>query len=229
MSARHAVAIGLALVLAHALGASAPAAAEVVRREAVGVVAATPGDSLGDLRRGAIRADVVEAVVVAATRVAPDADPAAVAEAVRDDPFVYAARYRLLEDRGERPAMLLLGRGAEREYLVMVEAHVDLERLREGLFTAGLMAVPPRLATARLAVAVEGLGRFADYRAVRDGLRAHAPRVDAVEFGRGRVLFAVETDDSAETLLRRLQGSVEGSLVRLSRDPTRLDLRWVTP
>ncbi len=223
MSARWALAITVGL----ALGAPAPVGAEVVRREAVGVVAATPGDSLGELRRGAIRAGVVEAMVVAARRVAPDADPAAVADAVREDPFAYTARYRLLEDRGERPAMLLLGRGAEREYVVMVEAHVDLERLREGLFEAGLLAVPPRLGTGRVAVAVEGLGRYADFREIRDALRAHAPRAEPVEFVRGRALFAVETDDSPETLLRRLQGTVDGSLVRLSRDPGRLELRWM--
>ena len=60
------------------------------------------------------------------------------AEKLGDDPFAYVTRFRIVEDRGKRPAMFSTDRSAEFEYVVLAEVNLDLDAIRAKMETLGL-------------------------------------------------------------------------------------------
>ena len=64
-------------------------------------------------------------------------------ETLGDDPFEYATRFRILDDRGVRRSMDADGK-ATSEYVVLAEVHVDAERVRERLQVVGSAGRFPR-------------------------------------------------------------------------------------
>jgi hypothetical protein len=207
----------LAVALAAALGlAGGTSGAEERSVEGVGAAAVSEG---GSARDAALRAAIAEAVRQVAFELLPHLDPAAaeaaVDQALAPDPRTLASRYRILEDRGEGPALLLQEPGVEREYVMVVQADVDVARVRQRLERAGLLAPSQSQAAAgqRLRVVLEDLDGYAAYMAVRTLLEEIGAR-DAVplEIERGRAVLEVETRSSPDDLLAALQRSAPPEL-----------------
>lgn len=187
-------------------------AADAVRRvEAVGAVGLDPETGwTTPPRDAALRRALAQAVSRVAEAQLPDLDPESAEEALRpalgNDPFVYATRFRILEDRGERPALLVQEPGVEREYVVVVEAYVDADRVRESLARAGLLDAPSGDLRSRFQVTVLGLDSYAAYAAVREVLvgSAGADSATPVEISPGRAVFEVVASRKPSALLDAL-------------------------
>lgn len=220
----------LALLFAVTWLCAASAGAEDLRRlQSVGVAPVLPakGES-GSPRNAAVRAAVARAVESVALALepkvpaAPDApakDPTALdpklARALGDDPLDYATRYRILEDRGTRPAIFSRESGAEKEYVVVVEVQVDAARVGERLRAAGWLAAPATNApSSTQRVVLEGL---TDYRALDSVRRLLVERLGArkalpVELTRGRAVLAVDGGPAPATLAASLQAAAPPEL-----------------
>jgi hypothetical protein len=214
--------VGLAALLAAALLAGSAAAADLRRIESVGVVPIDPGNARRNAPRdGAVRAAVargVEGVAlellpegwernvadseIAQTTSAPgDVEPL-LASALGGDPFDYATRFRILEDRGIRPALLSKDPAVESEYVVLVEVFVDAERVGERLRAAGWIAPAGQDSESHVRLVLEGLDSFGAYDAVRRTL-LDDPSVRSalpVELSAGRAVLEVDSGYDAESL-----------------------------
>lgn len=223
----------LALASVLALVPVPPGAAGELRRvEAVGAVALGPDALHGTPPRDAARrAALAQAVRRVATDLLPSAHPlesdAVLAEVLGDDPLEFVARFRILEDRGERPALFVSG--AEREYVVRVEAFVAEDRVRSRLVRAGLLDRPSGdTRRVRLRVVLEDVPDYAAYAALRQllleqpGVRSALP----VALEPGRAVLEVETDRGARALLPVLRRGTETlSVTPLDSDAGTLRLR----
>ena len=199
---------------------------------AVAVKGAAGGRS-GTPRDAALRAAIVEAVRRVALELLPaDAaatDPeAAVDAALAPDLRAFANRFRILEDRGEGPALLVDERGVETEYVMVVQAQVDVGRVRQRLVRAGLLPAGDLAPSQRLRIVIEDLDGYAGYRAVRTllddlGVRGAVP----VQMDRGTAVLEVESRMPASELLAQLVRSAppELRLDAVASDAESLTLR----
>ncbi len=241
--------LGLAALAGLALAAAGGATAQEVREESVGVAPITA--DTGVPRDAALRAAVRDAVVRAARRQLPDdfVPPGAgrpgagdepspdewLAGRLGDDPFAYATRFRILEDRGQRPALFANEAGVESEYVVVAEVTVDAGAVRERLETLGLLAARGGGAARRVTLVLEGLRDYRPLEVVRQtllddhGVRSALP----VEFQRGRAVLAVDTDRDATRLVADLQRSAPEGLrvvaVQQSATEATLRVEWEPP
>jgi hypothetical protein len=205
---RGATACGLALAL---LLASA-AGAEVRQMEAVGAVPLAPdARHASPLRDIAVRMALNEAVRRVALDLVPGMEPEEAAEflpeVLGDEPFDYTTRFRIIEDRGERPALFVEDPEVEFEYVVVVEAHIDADRVEKRLVDAGLLVAGSDGAPHRdLRLVVEDLGSFAAYAALRETLieRVGVRSARPVEMERGRAVLVVNTAADPWKLLEEL-------------------------
>lgn len=221
------LALGCVLLLA------GPAWASDVRR--VEVVGAAPlGGALTrsprDLAlRAALRAAVRQVAVEALGGAAAGPEDEVLTAALGEDPFAYATRFRVLEDRGERPALFSSDPEVATEYVVVAEVHVDAARVRSRLERAGLLQVPSGEARGvRTLVTVEDLSSWAEVQAVRKLLSdVGARNAVPVEVERGRAVLEVETRRHPEALLRELvRRAPEGLRIEaLTADASGLRLR----
>jgi len=227
MSARGAPA-GVAALVALALVTAGPAGAEVRRMEAVGAVPIDPRTRSSEpLREAAVEEAQREAVLRVASDLLLEAESPSLGdgeegapdlEAVLGDEMVpYTSRFRIREDRGERPALFADSPGVTSEYVVVVETWVDVERVRRRLEEEGLLEpAPGRDPAAARAVPVEvrGLETWAAFRALEEALLggAGAESVQPLALERGRALLRVESEDPPEVLLERLLGSAPPEL-----------------
>ena len=121
-----------------------------------------------------------------------------------DDPFEFATRFRILEDRGVRRALLSGAPDAEKEYVVVVEVYVDVGRVLERLRSGGALFAPAGDESLfRIRLVAEGIDSFAAYDALRRTLAA-TPGVRAVlpvELQRGRVEFEIDAEREVFTVL----------------------------
>jgi hypothetical protein len=199
----------LLLAAAVALGAAGGARAELARVESVGSVPLGAGAAGGaTARQAAVEAGVRDAVERAAQELATQAGSKASPDAIHTalgDPLALASRYRILEDRGERAPLLEQGPGAQREYVVTVEAYVDRDRLRTRLEKAGLLG-PPAPPTGRhaLRIAFAGIESYPLWERIERALGARGGAVRPLEFGRDRIVAEVETDEEAGAVIGRL-------------------------
>lgn len=207
--------LGLLVLLSWAAGPHWAGAQRVQPMEAVGTVGAPENSQPPELRERATR----DAVMRAALRVAyPLLDPEALAREpiepgqlaawlralLGDDPLEYASRFRILEDRGVRPA--LFRTRLEMEYVVVVEAHVDVDRVRDRLASRGLLLENAPDAPERRLEVVAELDSFQVYRAFREVLE-QVPSVAAARplaFERGQARLEIESYSGAETLMLAL-------------------------
>jgi len=222
----------IAALAAALCAAAAPAgAAEVRRIQALGVAPLAEDAGPAAPRDAAVRAAAAQAVAQVARELLPTdfdapppgepgADAAAtpderLAGALGDDPFAYAERFRILEDRGERAAVQSEDPEVEREYVVLAEISVNVTRVEERLRQAGLLDAPaggPRVTSIRLEL--QGVDSYGAYAAVRQAL-LDDPAVTEVqpqEIERGRTVLAVESDGDVEGLLSRLVRSAPPGL-----------------
>jgi hypothetical protein len=185
-------------------------------------------------RDTAERKAMAEAVRRVALQMLSEQDPAEVEPrldaALGPDPLVYISRFRTLEDRGERPALFSDDPEARTEYVVVVEAQVDADRVREALTRSGLVVAPAgegRRFQVRLEA--EGLEDYASYRALREtllegvGVRSALP----VEMERGRATLDVDSELAGDALVAALvQAAPPGlTLTPLATSPERVQLR----
>jgi hypothetical protein len=194
--------------------AAAPAGAERVEVEAVGVAPAGAG-----ARQAAIEAGVREAMRrvagdLAREAGAPEPEPEALRAAIGPDPFRFAASYRLTEDRGEQPARLIGDPGVEREHVVLLAVQVDRDRLAGRLQEAGLLGAARRDpgGARTLVVTVDGLPSYVAWKRVARALAARGAAVRPVEFARGRVVAELDTEERSEALVARVQRAVGDGL-----------------
>lgn len=198
--------------------ASPSGAVEIRRVESVGAVPATAAQAGGSAPRDAALQDgLFEAVRRVAIDLVTGGEPPApeeevlprgmAVEVLGNDPLVYITRFRILEDRGERPALFVEDPEVETEYVVVTEVHVDVDRLRSRLSENGLLAMPsgesPRLL---LEVTVEGVDRYDTFEIVREALieAAGARSAMLIEARHGIGVFQVETEGRAPDLLNAL-------------------------
>lgn|GEM_PF-1207950 len=192
---RAGVVAALAALLFGALVPATRVGAELRRIEAVGAVPATAA-AQGGLRQAALRAALADAALRAAsslveaeTGTPPGEDLAGV---LGEKPEEYAVSFRLVEDRGEQPAMLTSEDPSAREYVVVAEVQVDLGRVRARLREAGRLAgaAAPPAAAQRVRLELLDLPGPAAYTAIRDALlAAGANPVIPLELAPGRALL----------------------------------------
>jgi len=228
---RAAVVVLAGLVLWGAGPPAASAAARVRRVEAEGVLPIDTDERGSAPRNGAVRAAVAEAVrSTAQALLPPDFAPAggetgpAVApeqalaswldEVLGDDPFEYATRFRILEDRGVRRSRDAAGKFTN-EYVVLAEVHVDADRVRERLELVGALTGPSGDDSAeRIRIVADGVTSYAAYEALRraaiDGLGARS--VVPLELERGRTVLEVDAVGDPDALLADLAGGAPPEL-----------------
>jgi hypothetical protein len=123
------------------------------------------------------------------------------------NPVDYTTHFRILEDRGEQPA-LFAGQGQfATEYQLVVEVHVDVERVRSELVGAGLLRPELTLPeSSGIRMELHGISSYPGYRALRSLLleRLGISAVSPVEFTRERILVELTAEDSDFDLLARL-------------------------
>ncbi len=220
---RCAVALALGLSLALAAGA------EVRRMEAVGAVGIVPDapspvplreaaldKALGDaVRRVALEQvdpTALEATLATPGEISPDSDAVDGTAGVLDaalgnDPRSYATRFRILEDRGERPALFVEDPEVQSEYVIVVEVYVDADRVRQRLERGGIpLLSAEEVRRVRVRVVLLDLESYAALAAVREALLdgVGAESVIPVEMERGRSVLAVESDREPSELLAQL-------------------------
>ena len=133
------------------------------------------------------------------------AEPA-IAAALGNDPTRYTAHYRILEDRGERPALFVDDPEVTSEYVVVVEAHLDVDWIRQRMAANGLLAPAGEARWVQVRVVIEGLESYGAYAALRRaliedvGVRSAMP----VEMERARVVLRVVADREENALLEAL-------------------------
>jgi hypothetical protein len=217
------------LALGLVLGGGGPAAAEAVRVDAVGVAPAGPG-----ARQAALDAGLREAVLLVAGEVAREggaavADQGVLQGALGPDLRRYALQYELLEDRGERPAQLVLEPGVETEYAVVVQVQVERSGVADALRRAGLLGAPTPGGVRSLWLTLEGVHAWRTWERLRRALAARGGSVRPIEFARGVVIAELQTDESNEALVARLRRALGESLgvAVLGSAPGTLRLRVV--
>jgi len=228
---------------------SAPLAAEEQKAQAVGIAPVTKQDPAP--RDSALRAAVRNAVADAAAAMLPgnfvppepppdqaeaEREPNAwLAEKLGDDPFVYVTRFRIVEDRGKRPALFSADRSVEYEYVVMAEVNLDLDAIRAKMEKLGLAERSARGPVRTVTLVVEGLESYQPLALVRKTLaRERGVRsVRPVEFTAGRAVLTVDADDDAAGLVDRLtRRAPEGlHVVMVEQGPGRATVRvdWQPP
>lgn len=253
--------LGLALLVL--LAVPGPGQAEVRRMEAVGMIPVKPGESQRipprDAARDAALRDAVRRVAKeqadldqlllelqeqdAATPPEAGAPPPMSPEerldrhldaALGDRPLRYATRFRVLEDRGERRALFSEDPGA-REYVVVIQAHVDTDRVRGGLQRAGIPLHPKGQAESlRLRIRLVDLEGYSELALLQQTLRQKLKLdVVPVEIERGQAVLEVDADRDPRALLRSLVQAAPGKLsieaLEASSDALVLRLSLVAP
>lgn len=248
MSARH----GLLALLALACLAPLPASGEVIREESVGVA---PVGKSGVPRDDAVRAAVQAAVLRSARgmlpadfvppepEASPDGAPPPpmpdpeswLEQQLGKDPFAYATRFSILEDRGRRPAMFATEGDVEFEYVIVAEVTVDLGAIRERLETAGALEPGTAGAGREVLLVLEGLTHYQPVRVLREALQAErgVRSVVPIEFSDGRAVLAVDSDRDAEALVEDLRRQAPAGLrilpVQLDPAEATLLVEWSPP
>jgi len=241
-------------------------AADLRRLESVGVFPIEGGNAGRHAPRdGAVRAAVARSVEGVALEILPEgweqtaADPTELGEdgepaepevaptgpgdispllaaALGPDPFEYATRFRILDDRGVRDALFTKDPDVASEYVVVVEVFVDAGRVRDRLRGAGWVEAPAGpLDDANVRLVLQDLSSFGAYDAVRRTLLEELEVRSAlpVELSRGRVVIEVDSRYDAESLLGALLKSTGDGLrvVPLAQEGQTLTLLvdWTAP
>jgi hypothetical protein len=187
------------------------ASAQVRQMETIGAYPLSQGAKRsGSARDTAVKLALNEAVIQVAmdlvTGVRRDEAADFLPDVLGDDPLDYISRFRIIEDRGERPSQYSQDPGVEFEYVVLVESHLDPARIRRRLEKAGLLMTHARAPTQQLLVVIDGNSDFAAYEALRRALldRLRVKSAVPVEMEQGRIVLAVETSRDSRQLLENL-------------------------
>ncbi len=215
------------------LGLAGESLAEIRRVEAVGVVPLTPGqqgsvDALDEAVQAALREAVSRVARDFLMEAEPGEEEVDLQEVLGKRMVPFTARFRILDDQGERPAMFADDPGVTSEYVVEVEVFVDADRVQQRLVEAGLVAPDPGMgAVSRIELELRGLSGYGAYQAVRTllteqlGARQALPR----SFEQGVAVLDVELlgrDADATSLAEQL---LEHGTPGLTIRPLELDRR----
>jgi hypothetical protein len=241
-------AIGRLMLAIMVLFLAPPGLAEEQRFEAVGTVGVRKGQvATRATRDAAVNEALSEAVLRVARQLLIDAavpqefDDAALEGALGSQALPYTNRYRIVDDKGERPALFGEDRDVVSEYVVVVEVTVEAERVEQRLVEAGLLAGGDDTGeTSRIRVEIRGLLHYPGYLAIRDLISAEsgAVAVHPIAFARGRAVVDVELagvveDGEREALARRLVRAGPPALaiesVRVGDDAIVLAAQWTQP
>jgi len=188
--------------------------------ESVGVAPITEDEV--EPRDAAVRAAVAGAATTAAMEllpedftppegeVGPDGEPlspaAWVEQRLGDDPYVYATRFRILEDRGRRRATFSADSGVDYEYVVVADVDLDLDAVRGRLAALGLLAGGTAGSGQEVRLVVEGLSSYRPLARLRSALAADrgVRSVVPVEFTDGRAVLSLDADRGAGQLAAEL-------------------------
>jgi hypothetical protein len=119
----------------------------------------------------------------------------------------YTLRFRVIEDRGRRPALFSDDPDVSEEYMVIVEVQVDVDRIQAKLVDAGLLLPNENaLGLKEVRLEIEGLTFYPAYLAMRELLEGPlgATGVYPVEMARDRTILDVETQFSAAEFLEQM-------------------------
>jgi len=139
----------------------------------------------------------------------PDALPDGwLEQALGKDMTPFARSFRIVDDQGSRPVLFPGETKATREYVVVVEANVDVDRVRARLAEKRIIAAPVE-ETNEDGVEIEALGlrHWSGYEAlveVLEGPGVRASEVRPLEFEAGRALVYAVVRGSPEDVLARL-------------------------
>lgn len=212
-------AVTLALVLAAAFAAAAEPARAV---ESVGIapIADDESNASADAVRNAVRAALLRSArELLPEDFVPPEPPASggeeempgpddwLEERLGEDPFVYASSFRILEDRGRRPAMFSSDPEVEFEYVVVVDVVLDRGSIRERMEALGLLEAERPASLRELSLVLQGLRSYRPVAMVRQTLESD-PRVSSVltaRFSEGSVELRVQAETDARRLVSELR------------------------
>jgi len=249
---RSALGCGLRLAVLLALGglSQAPVAAarDVVRVESVGVVAVRP--DVPSPREAAVRMALLEAVRQTAENLlatgvedgfgeepddiedleSDEEENLELLEILGHEPLIYATGYKVVEDRGEGPALFGSDPDVETEYVVIVSVFVDRDRIRERLTRAGMSLIP---AGQELQIPsrliLENLGEYWVYAEIRRVLLEELKMHSAIpsEFTPGRGILELNAAQAPRDFLASLQRAVSDrmDLIPLAVEADEMRLR----
>lgn len=151
------------------------------------------------------------------------------ADALGKDMTPYARSFRIVDDQGSRPVLFPGETKATREYVVVVEATVDVDRVRTRLADKRIIA-PPIEVSNEDGVEIEALGlrhwsAYEAFVAVLEGPGVKASEVRPLEFEAGRAVVFAVVRGSAEDVLARLLAAaprefeITGAEIAATHDP----------
>lgn len=241
----------MGLLVLFAMGARA----EVRRLEVVGAVSLSPQNrAKGTPREQAVLralwegvSRVADGLLVDTVVAEPEDGSDPLRTALGNDMIPFTRSFRIVEDQGERPSLFNDDPDAATEYVVVVAVQVDVDRVRERLVSAGLLASETTETTLKgIRVEIQGLTHYRGLEILMETMRGEEVRATSVipmEFERGRTILNVKAEWGANELLERLLAAapeelrilpmeVEGGDGEGGRDePERLVLgvQWVPP
>jgi len=178
------------------------AEAEVITQEGLGEAPVwTEGqgpENPAPAQQRALRAAIADAVTKATHDLVaaedPYLDPASAVRALGEDLIPYAARYRLIEDRGVVEPDASPEAGVEAHYVMVINAQIELDRIRAQLAREGLLVfqVDDRPRAKRLLI-LEGDLSYAGYRQIVEALRESGTSAEPSGFRRGEIAVDIET------------------------------------
>jgi hypothetical protein len=206
----------MAIVAVLAAGFATSALAEVRRLEVLGAVSLSPKNrAKGTPRELAVRQALWEGVsrvasglLVDSELVEPEDGSNPIRAALGVDMIPFTRSFRIVEDQGERPSLFNDDPDAATEYVVIVEVQVDVDRVRERLVAAGLLATgSTETPLTGIRLEVQGITHFRGLEVLMETIRGEDVRATSVipmEFERGRTILNVEAEWGANELLERL-------------------------
>lgn len=172
------------------------------------------------LRQAALRQGLGEAVsqlgrdLVEADRGQPAPDDLDVLAVLGGKPSDYIVRYRVLAEHGEREAEVLTDPAISVEYALEIEAQIDVDRVAQGLWSAGWLTAAPGEIPSQTHRVVVQTSDWAAYTAFVELLRerGEARLVVPQHFEAGRIALRVEAPGRSAQLLDRLMAGPQGNL-----------------
>ena len=155
-----------------------------------------------------------------ATRSGGDDAPSLKA-ALGKDMTPFARSFRIVEDQGSRPVLFPGESEATREYVVVVDVTVDVDRVRERLAARGLIAIEEEV-DAGSGLQIEALGLrhwsgFEAFVALLESPSVGATEVRPLEFEAGRALLFAAVNGDPEDVLARILAAAPRDLRISSR------------
>jgi hypothetical protein len=190
----------------------------------------------GDLNRGTIDDTNPDASKVPDGAPGLEPEPADLGKILGKKMVPYTQRFRVIEDRGRKPALFAEDPDVSEEYVVIVEVQVDVERVRTKLIDAGLIRAGEIAAGSNeVRLEIEGLTAYPAYLAMRALLEGSmgSTGVYPVEMGRGRTILDVETEASAIEFLEKLLAGAPPELeivpLHVSGNRVHVVAKWTPP